>query len=646
MTKVTEMPARIGRFHIESMLGRGAMGVVYKGHDEHIDRPVAIKLIRADLLDGEERESYFRRFRNEAKIAGRCVHANIVGLYDFSFHEGNPYLVMEYVNGIGLQQALPRGSQRSEGEVLPIALQVLDALQYAHGRGIVHRDVKPANILISPDSKLKITDFGISRLSSTELTMTQLLIGTPSYMSPEQCMGSALDGRSDLFSLGCVLYELLAGHRPFTGANYTDTILGIISRPHTPLQEIRDDLSPGLIAAIDQALAKKPEDRFPSADAFGRALAHMVDGSFRPPALPPVFAELVAMSRDRAAEAQPGTSPDGEGHDPHPPGDDADTIVMDRSSVSLEAPDSGTETRTGDFGGTVTQISDDTLVFPAAESPDTVSLEPVSPEHAPPELASPEPAVDDHVGKDAYAADAYEEDETSRLSPLEAVGAATAEEPAEYGSASSHVPEKEIVAETAASPEVVESLHHAPPPPPPVEDDGHAHGPGHEMPPVVEEAPMEDPTEVGLSHFEPEETLLATHPIQQGIPPQEAVAPISAATIPDAWEGKTAFVEPVQEAAPDTVATEEIPGPADTPSHAHLHESGNWEDWQDWTASCLVRVIGPIGPLVVSRLRNDAHPETLVDECALFIRDANERAFFLRLVSEGPARSKAARREA
>lgn len=266
------MPERIGRFRLESMLGRGAMGVVYLGHDEAIDRPVAIKLIRADLLDTEEREGYLSRFRNEARIAGRCVHANIVGLYDFALHDGNPYLVMEYVDGVGLQQFFPQGSKRDVAEILPIALQVLDALHYAHRRSIVHRDIKPPNILMMPGLHLKITDFGISRLTSTELTATPLLIGTPSYMSPEQCIGREIDGRSDLFSLGSVLYELLAGQRPFDGASYAETIFSIVNGPHIPLDRIRPDLPPGLSGAIDRALAKEPDERFADAEEFAQAL--------------------------------------------------------------------------------------------------------------------------------------------------------------------------------------------------------------------------------------------------------------------------------------------------------------------------------------------------------------------------------------
>ena len=277
MSATSLMPERIGRFHVQAMLGRGAMGVVYRGHDEEIDRLVAIKLIRADLLDTEDRENYLRRFRNEARIAGRCIHANIVSLYDFALHDGNPYLVMEYVNGAGLQQAIPRNSKRPVREVLPIALQVLDALQYAHRCGIVHRDIKPANILLTRQSTLKITDFGISRLVSMELTAMPLLIGTPSYMSPQQCRGVELDGRSDLFSLGCVLYELLAGERPFTGVSYTDTIFNIINTRQKPLSTLRDDLPDGLSEAIDRALAKNADERYDDAGAFASVLRNIAD---------------------------------------------------------------------------------------------------------------------------------------------------------------------------------------------------------------------------------------------------------------------------------------------------------------------------------------------------------------------------------
>ncbi|WP_419729091.1 protein kinase domain-containing protein [Lichenicola sp.] len=267
-----ELPPRIGRFEIQSLLGRGAMGVVYRGHDPEIDRSVAIKLVRADLLDGDERDAYLERFRNEAKIAGRCMHANIVGIYDFALFEGNPYLVMEYIDGVGLNQAVARGTKLSMQEAVHIALQVLDALDYAHRFGIVHRDIKPANILLTRQARLKVTDFGISRLASTELTAAPLMIGTPSYMSPEQCTGDPIDSRSDLFSLGSILYELLAGERPFQGISYTETIFKLVNQPHQSLLELRPDLPLHLSEILDKALAKKPADRFADALEFAAAL--------------------------------------------------------------------------------------------------------------------------------------------------------------------------------------------------------------------------------------------------------------------------------------------------------------------------------------------------------------------------------------
>ena len=272
-----QLPTAIGRFRIEALLGRGAMGVVYRAHDPDIDRTVAIKLIRADLLDGDSREQYLTRFRNEAKVAGRCVHPNIVGVHDFAVHEGNPYLVMEYVDGVDLGRAFGRGVTAPVVAVVRIALQVLDALAYAHGFGIVHRDIKPANILLTAGSDLaafniKVTDFGISRLTLFEFTQSTSLVGTPSYMSPEQCRGGQIDLRCDLFSLGCVLYELLTGERAFGGESYPEILYKLTHTPHRPLHQARPDVDQGLADIIDRALAKRPEDRFADARAMAAAI--------------------------------------------------------------------------------------------------------------------------------------------------------------------------------------------------------------------------------------------------------------------------------------------------------------------------------------------------------------------------------------
>jgi serine/threonine-protein kinase len=252
------------------------MGMIYLAHDPVIDRKVAIKLIRADLLDGEEHADYIARFQREARIAARCAHPNIVAVYDFAVHEGNPFLAMEYVEGSNLSQMLKEKGRLAPSSTVAIMAQVLDALACAHGFGIVHRDVKPANILL-PGERVKVTDFGISRIDTSGLTQTGAVIGTPSYMSPEQCRGDPVDGRSDLFSAGVVLYESLSGARPFPGRNMTEIVLKVISEPPPDIRMLRGDLPAWLVGVVERALAKRPDDRFASAQEMAAALRQSSD---------------------------------------------------------------------------------------------------------------------------------------------------------------------------------------------------------------------------------------------------------------------------------------------------------------------------------------------------------------------------------
>ena len=269
---MSDVPARIGRYEVESVIGRGAMGVIYKAHDPAIDRLLAIKLVRADLLSGTERDEYLERFRREAQAAGRCMHPNIVAIYDFALHEGNPFLAMEFVQGISLSEALARGTQFQVGDAVYIICQVLEALACAHGLRIVHRDIKPANILLITGGRVKVTDFGISRIEASHLTQSGSVIGTPSYMSPEQCRGENVDARSDVFSSGAVLYELITGERAFPGKTFTEVIHQVLHREPRDIWEKVPTVPAAVRSALARAMAKHPADRFATAQSMADAL--------------------------------------------------------------------------------------------------------------------------------------------------------------------------------------------------------------------------------------------------------------------------------------------------------------------------------------------------------------------------------------
>ena len=277
-----DIPEFIGKFRVEGVLGRGAMGVVYKALDPDIERTVAIKLVRADLLEGDDRAHYVSRFRNEAKMAGRCIHPNIVAIHDFSTHEGSPFLVLEFVDGQDLGRAFRRSAQINLTAMGSIASEVLKALSYAHGFGVIHRDVKPANILLTKAAAIKVTDFGISRALASDATMSSVLVGTPCYMSPEQCLGGAVDARSDLFSMGSVLYELLSGRRCFDAPNFVAATHKILHQVPEPLGRLRPELPAAVVEVVETALAKRPEDRFQSAAEMEQALRNALRGDGAP----------------------------------------------------------------------------------------------------------------------------------------------------------------------------------------------------------------------------------------------------------------------------------------------------------------------------------------------------------------------------
>ena len=249
----------IGKYRIERELGRGAMGVVYKAFDPVVERAVAIKTIRLDVENAEE---LITRLRREAKSVGQLEHQNIVTLYDAGESSGLFYLAMQFIQGETLQDRITRQKWFTLKEVLEVFEQVCTGLDYAHQRGVIHRDIKPANIMITNDGVVKLTDFGIAKVAGTGTTSTGMVMGTPSYMSPEQALGKQLDGRSDIFSLGSMLYEMMTGEKAFPGQNATTVMYKIVHEPPTPLAALQPGLDPAVEAIVLKALAKSPEQRF------------------------------------------------------------------------------------------------------------------------------------------------------------------------------------------------------------------------------------------------------------------------------------------------------------------------------------------------------------------------------------------------
>jgi hypothetical protein len=265
---------KLGRYKLEREIGRGAMGVVYLGRDTAINRMVAIKAIplAAEFSDAELVEARSRFFR-EAETAGRLNHPNIVTIYDVGEERGLAYIAMEYLKGRHLSDYAKSNNLLDARKVVEIIARTAEALGFAHKQQVVHRDIKPANLMYDPSTDvLKITDFGIARLSGAGSTRTGIVLGTPSFMSPEQLEGRTVTGHSDLFSLGVSLFQLLTGQLPFTADSMTGLMQQIAEAPHPPLRAFRPDLPACLESVIDRALAKNPEARYDSGAQMAAAL--------------------------------------------------------------------------------------------------------------------------------------------------------------------------------------------------------------------------------------------------------------------------------------------------------------------------------------------------------------------------------------
>ena len=276
----TGFPKNIGKYEVQGILGRGGMGVVYKAFDPAIHRQVAIKTITKSAMDPSELQYAIARFRHEAQAVGRLTHPRIAAIFDYGEDHDIAYIVMELVNGKSLYEHLQNKAKFELAEIGEIIRQLLDGLGYAHAQGVVHRDVKPSNILINDDGRIKISDFGIAHLDSSSLTQIGEIMGSPGYMSPEQFTGDEPDARTDIYAAGVIAYELLANRKPFIGSNVEIMRQVISDRPVNP-SDFNPQISIQLDWATQKALAKKREDRFQSAREFALAFVQGIAASLR-----------------------------------------------------------------------------------------------------------------------------------------------------------------------------------------------------------------------------------------------------------------------------------------------------------------------------------------------------------------------------
>jgi len=276
---LAEHPKSIGKYAIARPLGKGAMGMVYEGFDPIIERKVAIKTILAEALDAFDMEEAVARFKREAQAAGRLQHPGIVGVYEYGNDADMAFIVMEYVDGQELKAVLSKGKRFEVIEIFEIMKQLLTALDYSHKQGVVHRDIKPANVmLVEPGPKVKIMDFGIARLQSSNLTQAGTVVGTPTHMSPEQLMGIPADGRADIWASGVILYELLTGMSPFLAETPAVVMHNVLQAQPAPPSQLNPAIPRGFDNVIARALAKKADERYQTAREFQAAMLMALQG--------------------------------------------------------------------------------------------------------------------------------------------------------------------------------------------------------------------------------------------------------------------------------------------------------------------------------------------------------------------------------
>jgi predicted Ser/Thr protein kinase len=291
-----------GRYELEELVGSGGMSSVYRAHDRLLERTVALKILHEQFTRDDD---YVERFRREARAVAQLAHPNIVTVIDRGEQDGRQFIVFEYVDGMNLKELMTQEGPLSPREAIELALQVARGLSFAHESGLVHRDVKPQNVLLDADGRAKVTDFGIAHAVDVDgMTITGTIMGTSNYIAPEQARGQPVDEQTDVYSLGCVLYELLAGDVPFDGDNFVAVAMRHVNDPVPSVRDVRPDVPPRLDWAIQQAMAKDHEERFESMADFAAELESChaeLDGN--------EGATMVVPPRPRAKSRRPARAP-------------------------------------------------------------------------------------------------------------------------------------------------------------------------------------------------------------------------------------------------------------------------------------------------------------------------------------------------
>jgi serine/threonine protein kinase len=293
-----------GRYELEELVGSGGMSSVYRAHDRLLERTVALKILHEQFTRADD---YVERFRREARAVAQLAHPNIVTVIDRGEQDGRQFIVFEYVDGMNLKELMTQEGPLSPREAIELALQVARGLSFAHESGLVHRDVKPQNVLLDADGRAKVTDFGIAHAVDVDgMTITGTIMGTSNYIAPEQARGQPVDEQTDVYSLGCVLYELLAGEVPFDGDNFVAVAMRHVNDPVPSVREVRPDVPPRLDWAIQQAMAKDHDERFESMAEFAAELeacyAELDGNEGATMVVPP-------QPRPRAKSRRPGRGP-------------------------------------------------------------------------------------------------------------------------------------------------------------------------------------------------------------------------------------------------------------------------------------------------------------------------------------------------